>query len=78
MAAKPKPLPPTSPRRTARNKVLAAEVRNRVGGKLDILVSNAGISSADTIENFFLSVKEFDNLFAVNVRAPYFLACSSC
>jgi NAD(P)-dependent dehydrogenase (short-subunit alcohol dehydrogenase family) len=51
--------------------VLAAEVRNLVGGKLDILVSNAGISSATTIET--LSVKEFDSLFAVNVRAPYFL-----
>ena len=51
--------------------VLAAEVRNLVGGKLDILVSNAGISNATTIET--LSVKEFDSLFAVNVRAPYFL-----
>src|SRR6266852_4543562 len=51
--------------------VLAAEVRNLVGGKLDILVSNAGISSATTIET--MSVKEFDSLFAVNVRAPYFL-----
>src|SRR5258706_14942711 len=28
--------------------VLAAEVRNLVGGKLDILVSNAGISNATT------------------------------
>src|SRR5215470_1636271 len=46
--------------------VLAAEVRNLVRGKLDILVSNAA-----TIET--LSVKEFDSLFAVNVRAPYFL-----
>src|SRR5882762_1290982 len=44
--------------------VLAAEVRNLVGGKLDILVSNAGISSATTIET--MSVKEFDTLFAVN------------
>jgi 3-oxoacyl-[acyl-carrier protein] reductase len=51
--------------------VLAAEVRNLVRGKLDILVSNAGVSSATTIET--LSVKEFDTLFAVNVRAPYFL-----
>jgi len=51
--------------------VLAAEVRNLAGGKLDILVANAGISSAATIET--LSVKEFDSLFAVNVRAPYFL-----
>jgi len=51
--------------------VLAAEVRNLVRGKLDILVSNAGISNTTTIET--LSVKEFDSLFAVNVRAPYFL-----
>ena len=35
--------------------VLAAEVRNLVRGKLDILVSNAGVSSATTIET--LSVK---------------------
>jgi 3-oxoacyl-[acyl-carrier protein] reductase len=51
--------------------VLAAEVRNLTGGKLDILVSNAGISNATTIET--ISVKDFDALFAVNVRAPYFL-----
>jgi 3-oxoacyl-[acyl-carrier protein] reductase len=51
--------------------VLAAEVRNLAGGKLDIVVSNAGISSNTTIET--ISVKEFDSLFAVNVRAPYFL-----
>ena len=51
--------------------VLAAEVRNLAGGKLDILVSNAGISNATTIET--MSVKDFDSLFAVNVRAPYFL-----
>jgi NAD(P)-dependent dehydrogenase (short-subunit alcohol dehydrogenase family) len=69
MAAEPKPLPPLAAPDGAH--VLAAEVRNRVGGKLDILVSNAGISSADTIET--MSVKEFDSLFAVNVRAPYFL-----
>src|SRR5215472_2941388 len=51
--------------------MLAAEVHNLVRGKLDILVSNAGVSSNTTIET--LSVKEFDTLFAVNVRAPYFL-----
>jgi 3-oxoacyl-[acyl-carrier protein] reductase len=51
--------------------VLAAEVRNLVGGKLDILVSNAGISNVTPIET--MSVKDFDSLFAVNVRAPYFL-----
>ncbi len=55
-------------RTNARRRGAAA---NLAGGKLDILVSNAGISSNATIET--LSVKEFDSLFAVNVRAPYFL-----
>ena len=50
---------------------LAAQVRNLVGNRLDILVSNAGISKAAPIES--ISVKDFDDLFAVNVRAPYFL-----
>jgi NAD(P)-dependent dehydrogenase (short-subunit alcohol dehydrogenase family) len=50
---------------------LAAQVRDLVGDRLDILVSNAGISKAASIEE--LTVKDFDNLFAVNVRAPYFL-----
>src|SRR5262245_21681374 len=51
--------------------MLAAEVRNLIGGRLDILVSNAGISNAAPIET--ITVKDFDSLFAVNVRAPYFL-----
>jgi NAD(P)-dependent dehydrogenase (short-subunit alcohol dehydrogenase family) len=34
-------------------------------------VSNAGISNAAPIES--ITVKDFDDLFAVNVRAPYFL-----
>jgi 3-oxoacyl-[acyl-carrier protein] reductase len=50
---------------------LAAEVRNLTGNRLDILVSNAGISKAASIEN--ITIKDFDELFAVNVRAPYFL-----
>jgi NAD(P)-dependent dehydrogenase (short-subunit alcohol dehydrogenase family) len=50
---------------------LAAEVRNLVGQRLDILVCNAGISNPATFET--ITVKEFDALFAVNVRAPYFL-----
>jgi 3-oxoacyl-[acyl-carrier protein] reductase len=51
--------------------ILAAAVRNLTGNRLDILVSNAGISKAAPIEN--ITVKDFDDLFAVNVRAPYFL-----
>jgi NAD(P)-dependent dehydrogenase (short-subunit alcohol dehydrogenase family) len=51
--------------------VLAAQVRNLIGNRLDIFVSNAGISKASPIES--ITVKDFDDLFAVNVRAPYFL-----
>lgn len=50
---------------------LARQVRDIVGDRLDILVANAGISKAAPIDE--LSVEEFDQLFAVNVRAPYFL-----
>ena len=51
--------------------ILAKRVRAIVGDRLDILVANAGISKAATIEDS--TVEDFDNLFAVNVRAPFFL-----
>jgi 3-oxoacyl-[acyl-carrier protein] reductase len=50
---------------------LAKLARDIVGDRLDILVSNAGISKAASFEDMI--VKDFDELFAVNVRAPYFL-----
>ncbi|HEY2620045.1 MAG TPA: SDR family oxidoreductase [Acetobacteraceae bacterium] len=50
---------------------LARKVRSIVGARLDILVANAGVSKAATIEE--TTVEDFDTLFAVNVRAPYFL-----
>lgn len=50
---------------------LAAEVRKLVGERLDILVANAGVATAATIED--QTVEEFDRMFAVNVRAPFFL-----
>ena len=50
---------------------LAARVREIVGERLDILVANAGVSRAATIEE--TTLEDFDALFAVNVRAPYFL-----
>jgi 3-oxoacyl-[acyl-carrier protein] reductase len=50
---------------------LAAKVRDVVGDRLDILVANAGISKAAAIEE--TTIADFDVLFAVNVRAPYFL-----
>ena len=51
--------------------VLAERVRAIVGGRLDILVANAGIATAATIED--TTVETFDDMFAVNVRAPFFL-----
>ena len=50
---------------------LAKQVRKIVGDRLDVLVANAGVSKAATIED--TSVEDFDHLFAVNVRAPFFL-----
>src|SRR5258706_1013472 len=50
---------------------LARQVRAMVADRLDILVANAGISQAATIEK--TTVEDFDKLFAVNVRAPFFL-----
>ena len=51
--------------------VLATKVRAIVGERLDILVANAGMSKAAMLEE--TTVEDFDALFAVNVRAPYFL-----
>ena len=51
--------------------VLAERVRKLIGERLDILVLNAGISNATPFES--MTVEDFDALFAVNVRAPYFL-----
>lgn len=50
---------------------LAAQVRDLIGARLDIVVANAGISKATALEE--MTVSDFDELFAVNVRAPYFL-----
>jgi 3-oxoacyl-[acyl-carrier protein] reductase len=50
---------------------LAKLVRDIVGDRLDILVPNAGISKSAAIEDTI--VEDFDTLFAVNVRAPFFL-----
>jgi len=51
--------------------LLAKAVRSIVGERLDVLVSNAGISKAATIKDH--TVEDFDNLFATNVRSPFFL-----
>jgi 3-oxoacyl-[acyl-carrier protein] reductase len=50
---------------------LAKQVRTIVGDRLDIFVANAGVSKAVGVEE--TTVEDFNALFAVNVRAPFFL-----
>ena len=50
---------------------LAKITRKIVGDRLDILVASAGVSKSATIED--TTIEDFDRLFAVNVRAPFFL-----
>ena len=51
--------------------MLAKQVRSIVGDRLDVLVLNAGISKAARIADY--TVEDFDNLFATNVRSPFFI-----
>ena len=50
---------------------LAKRAREIIGDRLDILIANAGVSKAATIED--TTIEDFDRLFAINVRAPFFL-----
>jgi len=50
---------------------LARQARSIVGDRLDILVANAGVLKVATIEE--TTVEDFDKLFAINVRTPFFL-----
>src|ERR1700734_70946 len=51
--------------------LLSKQVRSILGDRLDVLVLNAGISKAARIGDY--TVGDFDNLFATNVRGPFFL-----
>src|SRR5246500_4288201 len=51
--------------------LLAKQVRSIAGGRLDVLVLNAGISESARIADY--TIEDFDNLFATNVRGPFFL-----
>ena len=51
--------------------LLAKQVRTIVGDRLDVLVLNAGISKLARIVDY--TIEDFDNLFATNVRGPFFL-----
>ena len=50
---------------------LAEQVRALVGDRLDVLVCNAGISKSALFADH--TIEDFDDLFAVNVRSPFFL-----
>ena len=50
---------------------LASQAREILGDRLDVLVANAGISKAAPLEK--TTLEDFDEMFAVNVRAPFFL-----
>jgi 3-oxoacyl-[acyl-carrier protein] reductase len=52
-------------------RALAAQVRAIVGDRLDVLVCNAGVAKEVTLED--TTVQDFDQLYAVNLRAPFFL-----
>jgi NAD(P)-dependent dehydrogenase (short-subunit alcohol dehydrogenase family) len=58
----------------AASRALAAAATELAGGRLDILVNNAGIYPGATT----LTVDEdmFDSVYAVNVKAPYFLTAA--
>ena len=51
--------------------LLAKQVRSIVGDHLAVLVLNAGISQEALIADH--TVEDFNNLFATNVRGPFFL-----
>ena len=51
--------------------LLAKQARPIIGDRLDVLVLNAGISKAARIADH--TVEDFDNLFATNVRSPFFV-----
>jgi NAD(P)-dependent dehydrogenase (short-subunit alcohol dehydrogenase family) len=51
--------------------LLAKQVRSIIGDRLHVLVLNAGISKSARIADH--TVEDFDNLFATNVRGPFFL-----
>ncbi|MEU2777260.1 SDR family oxidoreductase [Streptomyces sp. NPDC007162] len=50
---------------------LAEEATRVLGGRIDVLVNNAGIYPADATPA--TDEKTFDQVYAVNVRAPFFL-----
>ena len=51
--------------------LLARQLHSIIGDRLDVLVLNAGISKLARIAEH--TIQDFNNLFATNVRGPFFL-----
>ncbi|MDX6313226.1 MAG: hypothetical protein QOF44_2690 [Streptomyces sp.] len=58
----------------AASQALAQEATRVLGGRIDVLVNNAGIYPGDTTAA--TDEKTFDQVYAVNVKAPFFLTAT--
>ncbi|MEU8509090.1 SDR family oxidoreductase [Streptomyces brevispora] len=58
----------------AASQALAQEAARILGGRIDVLVNNAGIYPANTTAT--TDEKTFDQVYAVNVKAPFFLTAA--
>ncbi|MFF2996826.1 SDR family NAD(P)-dependent oxidoreductase [Streptomyces sp. NPDC057950] len=58
----------------AASRALAEEATRVLGGRIDVLVNNAGIYPGDTTTA--TDEKTFDQVYAVNVKAPFFLTAA--
>jgi NAD(P)-dependent dehydrogenase (short-subunit alcohol dehydrogenase family) len=56
------------------SRALAQEATSVLGGRIDILVNNAGIYPGDSTAA--TDEKTFDRVYAVNVKAPFFLTAA--
>jgi NAD(P)-dependent dehydrogenase (short-subunit alcohol dehydrogenase family) len=58
----------------AASRTLAAEATEVLGGRIDVLVNNAGIFPGSTTAT--TTEATFDEVYAVNVKAPFFLTAA--
>ena len=58
----------------AASQTLAREATRLLGGRIDVLVNNAGIYPRNTTAT--TDEKTFDHVYAVNVKAPFFLTAA--
>ena len=58
----------------AASRALAEEAARVLGGRIDVLVNNAGVYPADATAA--TDEKTFDEVYAVNVKAPFFLTAA--